>query len=118
MADITPRTAANVPGGPGLHSDLTLTGLLYESASGGLTAAAGGGQANATQLTTEVNRVTVVATIALMGLAQLGAQIGLGQVQIVGGLAPGRRGRDRHGRSRRRHGRESRRHRGDGHGFR
>ncbi len=43
-------------------NNLTLTGLLYESAADTVTAHAGGGQANATALTAEVNKVTTVAT--------------------------------------------------------
>ncbi len=45
--------------------DLTnpvFAGLIYESATDNITAHAGGGQASATQLTTEINRVTTVAT--------------------------------------------------------
>lgn len=45
-------------------ANVTLTGLLTESAASGLTAAAGGTQAAALALTAEVNRVTTVATAA------------------------------------------------------
>jgi hypothetical protein len=40
----------------------TLTGYLFESAANAITAFAGGGQASATQLAAEVNRITTVAT--------------------------------------------------------
>lgn len=43
-------------------SVLYLSGLFYESAADGLTAHAGGGQANATPLSKELNRVSTVAT--------------------------------------------------------
>jgi len=42
--------------------DVTLTGLLYESATDGIVATAGGGQANAAQISTEVARIITVAT--------------------------------------------------------
>lgn len=45
------------------YTNLTLTGLLYESATATIVAFAGGGQASATLLTTELNRVTTVATV-------------------------------------------------------
>lgn len=45
-----------------LFKNVTLVGLLYESATDGITAAAGGGQANATPISTEVARVTTAAT--------------------------------------------------------
>lgn len=41
---------------------VTLTGLLFESSQDNITAFAGGGQASATQLNAEVNRITTVAT--------------------------------------------------------
>jgi hypothetical protein len=43
-------------------NNLTITGLFFESATNGITAFAGGGQGSAVALTTEVNRVTTVAT--------------------------------------------------------
>ena len=43
-------------------ASISLTGLMYESYVGSLTAHAGGGQASALALTAEVNQVTVVAT--------------------------------------------------------
>ena len=46
----------------GMASPTTLGGLFLESAANAVTAFAGGGQASATQLTMEVNRVTTVAT--------------------------------------------------------
>jgi hypothetical protein len=46
----------------GAFRDASLTGLLYESATDNITAHAGGGQTSATQLTTELNKVTTVTT--------------------------------------------------------
>lgn len=46
----------------GLFTSVTLSGLLYESHTDTITAHAGGGQSSATPLTTEMNRVTTVAT--------------------------------------------------------
>ena len=43
-------------------TDVSLTSFLYESFTDNLTAKAGGGQANATPITTECSRVSVVAT--------------------------------------------------------
>jgi hypothetical protein len=43
-------------------ASITLTGLLFESSADNITAFAGGGQASATPLTKEVNRITTVAT--------------------------------------------------------
>lgn len=43
---------------------LTLTGLLTRSTTAGITAFAGGGQASATALTTDINEVSTVATAA------------------------------------------------------
>jgi hypothetical protein len=54
--DNTPYTADQV------HRDAKFTGLIYESVADGITAAPGGGQANAVQLTTELARVATVAT--------------------------------------------------------
>jgi hypothetical protein len=54
--------SAAVSGGSPSFQNVTLTGLLFESAGEGLTAHAGGGQGSATPLTAEVNRVTTVAT--------------------------------------------------------
>ena len=45
----------------GAFRDASLTGFLYESATDSIVAFAGGGQANATQLTAEINKVTTVA---------------------------------------------------------
>jgi hypothetical protein len=42
---------------------LGLSGLFYESITDSITAHAGGGQANAVALTTEINRITTVATV-------------------------------------------------------
>jgi hypothetical protein len=46
----------------GAFRDASLTGLLYESAADTIIANPGGGQANATQLAAELNRITTVAT--------------------------------------------------------
>lgn len=55
--------AANNPGAASFtFMNLVLTGLLNESATDGVTAHAGGGQTNATPITTELTRVTTVAT--------------------------------------------------------
>lgn len=53
---------SNLLTGVSSFTDIHMTGLLYESATDGITAHAGGGQASAVALTTEVNRVTTVAT--------------------------------------------------------
>ena len=45
-----------------VHRDAKFTGLIYESATDGITATAGGGQSGAAQLTTELARVATVAT--------------------------------------------------------
>src|ERR1700694_1559983 len=47
---------------PDLAGPNIFTGLLYESAANAITAFAGGGQASATQITTQTTRITVVAT--------------------------------------------------------
>lgn len=44
------------------YGNWTITGFLLESYAEGITAFAGGGQTNATQLSAEVNRITTVAT--------------------------------------------------------
>lgn len=49
-------------GGTGISGLKFLSGLLIESATDTITAFAGGGQANAIPLTTEVSRITIVAT--------------------------------------------------------
>ena len=56
MSDNTPFTP------PQLFKNLQITGLVYESVSDNLTAFAGGGQAGATLITSEVARITTVAT--------------------------------------------------------
>lgn len=53
---------ANIANGVGAFSNMTLTGLLFESSTDNITARAGGGQALATALTTEMNRIATVAT--------------------------------------------------------
>jgi hypothetical protein len=55
MADVTPQT-------PNVLGEILSVKFLYESTNDGLTALAGGGQNGATQLTTELSRVTTVAT--------------------------------------------------------
>ena len=45
-----------------LFRNVSLVGLLYESSTDGITAYAGGGQANATPITTELARITTVAS--------------------------------------------------------
>lgn len=50
--------------GTALTSDLTVTGLIYESAQNAITAFSGGGQGSATALTKQVNRITTVAAPA------------------------------------------------------
>jgi len=54
--DVTPVTAQEI------LRNLQITGLFYESAADNITAFAGGGQAGATMITTEVARITTVAT--------------------------------------------------------
>jgi hypothetical protein len=58
----TPGAWQTGAGAASILGTLTLTGLFYESSSDNITAFAGGGQASATAMTTEVNRVTTVAT--------------------------------------------------------
>jgi hypothetical protein len=55
MADVTPAT-------PNVKDEILFVKFLYESTNDGLTALAGGGQNGATALTTELSRVTTVAT--------------------------------------------------------
>jgi hypothetical protein len=55
MADVTPAS-------PNVKDEILSVKFLYESPADGLTALAGGGQNGATQLTTELSRVTTVAT--------------------------------------------------------
>ena len=69
-----------------------LSGLFYESAQDAIAAHAGGGQANATPLTSEVNRVTTVATAgdsialpsALPGLTIVVINHGAKAMQVFG----------------------------------
>lgn len=75
-----------------LHRDAKFTGLLYESASDGIVAHAGGGQSAATALTSEVNRITTVATAgdsvslptAIAGLTIMVVNHGANSVQVYG----------------------------------
>jgi hypothetical protein len=57
-----PSTNAVPTAAPGAFSNLSITGLFNESALDGITAFAGGGQASATLLTKEINRIGTVAT--------------------------------------------------------
>lgn len=54
--------SGSATGGSPSFNNVTLTGLLTESATDSITAFAGGGQASAVQLTAEINRLTTVAT--------------------------------------------------------
>jgi hypothetical protein len=72
--------------------NMTLTGLLFESNTAAVVAFAGGGQANATALTTELNRITTVATAgdsvklpaAAVGLTIFVMNKGANSVQVFG----------------------------------
>lgn len=71
---------------------LTLTTLLAENATDNITAHAGGGQANATALATEINRVTTVATagdsaklpLSVAGLTIIVINHGSNPMQVYG----------------------------------
>lgn len=73
-------------------SSLSLTGLFASSISDGITARAGGGQANSTPLPTMLNRVTTVATAgdsvslpaSTPGLVILLCNAGVNSVQVFG----------------------------------
>lgn len=60
--NITATPGTQGSGAPGIYQ--LLAGLFAESATDSITAFAGGGQTSATLLTTELNRVTTVATAA------------------------------------------------------
>ena len=70
----------------------TLTGYLYESAAGAVAAFAGGGQASATPLAAEVNRITTVTTAgdsvklpaSVVGLTLLLINTGANPMQVFG----------------------------------
>ena len=47
----------------GAFKDMSVSGFVYESATDNIVAHSGGGQANATPLTTELNKVTTVAAV-------------------------------------------------------
>jgi hypothetical protein len=89
--------ATGVTPGPGSFTNVVLTGLLSESTTDNITAFATGGQANATKLVTEVNRITVVATagdsvalpIATLGLTVYVINKGTNQCQVFGNAAAG-----------------------------
>lgn len=74
------------------YTNVTLTGLLYESETDNITAHAGGGQASATALTTELNRVTTVATagdsvklpVSAPGLTIIVINHGANSMQVYG----------------------------------
>jgi hypothetical protein len=59
--DFTPQTP-NMQGAIENFKNVIVTGFIYESFSDNIVANAGGGQANATQLTAELNKVTTVAS--------------------------------------------------------
>jgi hypothetical protein len=75
-----------------LHRDAKFSGLVYESATDGMTALAGGGQTGATQLSTELGRVATVATAgdsvmlppALPGLDIIVTNHGANAMQVYG----------------------------------
>ena len=68
-------------------ASVSLTGLLYESVTDNLTAHAGGGQASALALTSELNRVTTVAT-ANDSVALPASAAGLSIVVVNSGANP------------------------------
>ena len=76
---------------------LSKGGLFYESAQDTITAHAGGGQASATQLSNEVNRITTVATAgdsvalpaAVAGLTLVVINHGANPCQVYGNAAAG-----------------------------
>jgi hypothetical protein len=59
--DVTPQTADS-QGKTANEKNVTVTGFVFESFTDGLAAFAGGGQAGATPITTEIARVTTVAS--------------------------------------------------------
>lgn len=83
----TQNTANALKGQDAQHANLSLTGLLYESVATGIIANAGGGQASATQLTAEINRVATVAT-AGDSVKLPGCEAGLTIVVINGTTKP------------------------------
>ena len=72
--------------------DNFLTDFIYETALNGITALAGGGQTSATQLTTQINRITTVATSgdsvklpqAIAGLEMTVINKGANDMQVFG----------------------------------
>lgn len=54
-------TDRSLSGGSGAFSYITLSGLMYNSFTNGITAFSGGGQTSAVLLTTQKNRVTTTA---------------------------------------------------------
>jgi hypothetical protein len=60
--DVTPRTPGSAGNEASFHN-LTLSGLEFESFVDALMALAGGGQAGATQISSEIARFTTVATV-------------------------------------------------------
>ena len=82
------------PGGGGISnfSSIMLTGLMYESGADSIVAHSGGGQASATQLTAELNRVITVANpgdsvklpASAPGLTIIVTNHGLNPMQVFG----------------------------------
>lgn len=60
--EVAGNDRAILAGTAGPFATIQITGLLFESANNTVTAFAGGGQASATQLTAELNKVVTVAT--------------------------------------------------------
>jgi hypothetical protein len=83
--DITPQTAAS-------QGSIQSVKFMFESPADGLTALAGGGQVGATQLSTELSRITTVATAgdsvmlppALPGLTLVVTNHGANAMQVYG----------------------------------
>jgi hypothetical protein len=91
MTDVTPQTADTI-GTISSVKRLILSEFIYESFADNITAFAGGGQTNATPITTEIARVTTVATAgdsillppALPGLTLMLIQHGAKPMQVFG----------------------------------
>jgi hypothetical protein len=89
--DVSPLTPDSI-GTIANVKQLTLQGYIFESFADMITAFAGGGQANATPITTEVARVTTVATIgdsimlpsAVQGLTLMVINHGAKPMQVFG----------------------------------
>lgn len=78
-------------------ANFTASGLIFESTTDAITAKAGGGQANATQLSTEISRINTVASsgdsvalpLAVPGLTVMVINHGANPMQVYGNAASG-----------------------------